>query len=145
MISNKNGLNFEYFIEQIIQKHNYLFISKKDFFNIYKTINKPCFTKQIIIGESIYNTKRTADFLIYHPQKHKKPIVIEVKWQQSKGSVDEKFPFLIENIKKNKYKTIIIIDGNGYKKSALNWLKEKNKHTYSLNDFIKIINKDNLL
>ena len=145
MSNNFNGINFEYFIEKIIQKYNYDYIPKNQFFKVYQTVNKPCFTKQIVIGESIYHTKRIADFLLYHPKKHKEPIVIEVKWQQSKGSVDEKFPFLIENIKKNKYKTIIIIDGNGYKTSALNWLKEKNKHTYSLNDFIKMNNQNKLL
>jgi len=53
----------------------------------------------------------------------------------------EKFPFLIENIKKNKLQTIIIIDGGGYKNSALKWLKEKNQHTYSLSEFISTINK----
>ena len=52
-------------------------------------------------------------------------IRIECKWQQSNGSVDEKLPYLylncIETMPENHI--IIVIDGNGWKKGAVEWLK----------------------
>lgn len=50
-------------------------------------------------------------------------LIIECKWQQSAGSVDEKFPFLYLNIMKCRDPTVVVIDGGGYKPSALPWLK----------------------
>lgn len=40
----------------------------------------PLFTKQIVIGESIYNTPLKSDFMLYHPQKHPDKLIIERKW-----------------------------------------------------------------
>ena len=50
---------------------------------------------------------------------------IECKWQQTGGSVDEKFPFMLENAKiENEDVVIFVIDGGGYRMAALEWLKE---------------------
>ena len=47
--------------------------------------------------------------------------------QQVKGSVDEKYPFLVNNIQKSKIDTIIVLDGKGYKPGAEKWLKAQVK------------------
>ena len=53
-------------------------------------------------------------------------MVIQAKWQQSKGSVDEKFPFLIINLKeKNPFQSLVVIDGGGYRSDAITWMKEQ--------------------
>lgn len=77
---------------------------------------------------------------------------IECKWQQSSGSVDEKFPYLylncIEAIPEPN--VIIIVGGGGMKKGAISWLKRvvseraylpdraanKNIQVFSLEEFI---------
>ena len=53
-------------------------------------------------------------------------IRIECKWQQSQGSVDEKFPYLYLNCIQAmpEREIILLIDGNGYKPGALAWLKQ---------------------
>ncbi len=78
------------------------------------------------IGESIYHTQLKADFILYHPEKHKDGLIIEAKWQQVGGTTDEKYPYLVLNIQQ-KYpaKTIILLDGDGYRKMAAEWLKSQ--------------------
>jgi hypothetical protein len=58
------------------------------------------------------------------PDRHHDNLIIESKWQQSRGSVDEKFPFLVANIpERYPHATIIILDGGGYIKQAELWLR----------------------
>lgn len=140
MDKNSNGNNFEDIIENTIKKR-YVFIANKDF-NSYLKQKKPIYTKQFYIGNNIYGKKRICDFVLFHPKKHKNLLIIECKWQQSKGSVDEKYPFLLENIKQSRKKTYIVIDGGGYKKAALIWLKKNHKNTFLLKEYLIKINKN---
>jgi len=103
---------------------------------------------------TIYGHDGNTEFLL-KSEKYNVEIRIECKWQQSPGSVDEKFPYLylncIETMPENEI--IIIIDGGGYKKGSLKWLKEsvenakyqtgepKNISVFSLSEFIKWANK----
>lgn len=50
---------------------------------------------------------------------------IECKWQQSSGSVDEKFPYVYLNCLEAMPEdhVIIVVDGGGAKREAVNWLK----------------------
>tara|TARA_X000000950_G_C13854066_1_gene635835 strand:+ start:1179 stop:1634 length:456 start_codon:yes stop_codon:yes gene_type:complete len=75
--------------------------------------------------ESIYNHKGYTEFLL-SSKKYNKQIRIECKWQQTPGSVDEKLPYLFLNATKkmNENEIMIIIDGKGWKKGAIPWLKE---------------------
>jgi hypothetical protein len=82
---------------------------------------------------------------------------IECKWQQSTGSVDEKFPYLylncIEAMPENDI--IIVAGGGGMKKGALTWLKQavqrnlylaesttqKNIQVFSIDEFLRWANR----
>ncbi|MBU1628302.1 DNA adenine methylase, partial [bacterium] len=67
-----------------------------------------------------------CDFLLYHPELYRECLVIESKWQQTPGSVDEKFPYLSMNIKeKFPYKAIVVADGDGYKEGAIKWIRNQ--------------------
>ncbi len=73
--------------------------------------------------ETIYGHQGKTEFLLLSPRRGLR-FRIECKWQQSAGSVDEKFPYLIENCKNMPEPTVVIlIDGKGYKDGALAWLK----------------------
>lgn len=74
--------------------------------------------------ETIYGHPGRTEFKIVS-QKYGE-YRIECKWQQSSGSVDEKFPYLYLNcVEKMPEKNIIIvIDGNGAKPGAVQWLKQ---------------------
>ena len=63
---------------------------------------------------------------------------IECKWQQTSGSVDEKFPYLYLNCieKMPEENIIVVVDGSGAKHGAVEWLKnaaERKLYTGELN------------
>ena len=104
---------------------------------------------------SIYGHNGKTEFLLIDQDTN---IRIECKWQQVAGSVDEKLPYLylncIETMPENDI--IVLIDGNGWKKGAINWLKEavdqrkytnskmknKNIKVFSLTEFITWANNN---
>ena len=80
--------------------------------------------RQAHIGESIYGHPMACDFLIKGLEEYPKGLIIESKWQASGGSVDEKFPYLVENIMKRfPCPAIIILAGGGAKAGAVKWLR----------------------
>lgn len=74
---------------------------------------------------SIYGHISHTEFLL-HSARFGLDIRIECKWQQSKGSVDEKLPYLYLNCvtRMPERKIFIIIDGGGFKSGAITWLRE---------------------
>lgn len=68
---------------------------------------------------------RKVDFLVINRAKFPDDLIIECKWQQSKGSVDEKYPFLLYNIIKTGIPTVILLDGEGYSAAAKKWLTDQ--------------------
>lgn len=100
---------------------------------------------------TIYGHKGNNEFLI-QSKKHKLNVRLECKWQQSSGSVDEKYPYLylncIESLPESD--VIIIYGGGGMKAGAISWLKnaastklfqqelgkEKNIQVLSLEEFM---------
>lgn len=64
--------------------------------------------------------------MIYHPEKHPNGLIIETLFQKSAGSVDSKFPYIVQNIKERySARTIMILDGGGYRKGAEIWLRNQ--------------------
>jgi hypothetical protein len=93
--------------------------------------------------QTIYGHQGNTEFLV-KSENHNLEIRIECKWQQSAGSVDEKFPYLylncIESMPENDI--IIIVDGGGYKEGALQWIKDAaNNRKYQIdnNKNIKVL------
>lgn len=74
---------------------------------------------------TIYNHKGNTEFLLIS-KRFNLQIRIECKWQQVKGSVDEKLPYLYLNtIEAMPENTImILIDGAGWNTGAVKWLKD---------------------
>lgn len=147
-IANTTGNMLEGFIEDILKRKKYTFVNKKDFIPASK-FNEPIYTRQFEICKSIYNTTLYCDFILFHPEKHPSFLAIESKWQQSKGSVDEKYPYTIINIKERyPYKTILILDGGGYKAGAEKWLRnqvgDNLLNVFNMSEFQIWVNKNGL-
>lgn len=121
--ANKTGNALEQFVQNSLKALGYQYIGKKQFLDFSRQATYPIYTQQILIGETIYGTKRYCDFILFHPEKYPANLIIECKWQQSTGSVDEKFPFLVHNIRKTGIDTIVLLDGRGYKDGAKAWLE----------------------
>jgi hypothetical protein len=74
--------------------------------------------------ETIYGHRGNTEFLLCSA-RYQLNVRIECKWQQSGGSVDEKFPYLylncVEQMPENQI--IIVVDGGGAKAGAIAWLR----------------------
>ncbi len=75
--------------------------------------------------KTIYGHTGKTEFLLQSQNLGIK-IRIECKWQQTAGSVDEKFPYVYLNCIEAMPETdiIIVADGAGAKAGALQWLKK---------------------
>lgn len=124
--ANRTGNSLERFIQDALKARGYteFWNHKKQVFHNRKLIGGKQFAKQVPLGDTIYETSRKCDFLVINREKFPNDLIIECKWQQSKGSVDEKYPFLIFNIIRTGIPTIVLLDGGGYKQAAMKWLKE---------------------
>jgi len=142
--ATKTGKSFEKFIQNRLSENGYEFIDIDHF--IPATYNEQSiYTKQLIIGKSIYGKDLKVDYVIYHPEKHPNCLIIESKWQQIKGSTDKKFPYIVMNIKqKYPYPAIVVLGGKGFKPEAENWLKNQVggnlKHVFDMVEFHTWVN-----
>jgi len=102
--------------------------------------------------QNIYKHNGKSEFLL-KSKHYDLEVRIECKWQQSSGSVDEKFPYLYLNciMQMPENSIIIIADGNGARSGAVAWLKnacdskflntDKDVRVLSLAEFIVWSNK----
>ena len=136
--ANLNGKIFESTLIPMFKKHGYIVFSNKELKKenhqkTYETAPKVIHTNAPFI--SIYNNKGKTEFLLINRILNRE-IRIECKWQQSAGSVDEKFPYMLLNcIYAFKEKEIfLLVDGGGYKESARRWLDDRIKERWLLED-----------
>lgn len=104
------------------------------------------FVAQYPIGLSIYGLPLFTDFWVHGAAGYPQGLAIEVKWQQSQGSVDEKFPYLALNIQQcYPCPAIVIADGGGQRPGALHWLRgQVDNHllsVFSLAEFLAWANR----
>lgn len=126
--ANKTGFNLENFVEQALINHGYTPFDankKKQMFDNRGAIGGKQYQSQVPAGTTIYDSQRIVDFLIINKERFPEDLIIECKWQQSAGSVDEKYPFLFFNITKSAVPTIVVLDGGGCKPTAKKWLKDQ--------------------
>ena len=153
--ANFTGKQLEGVIDGILKNKGYTLVKTKDFPILKEVgsraaeVNERIFSRQYPLCKSVYDTDIKCDFVLYYPQKHSDGLVIEAKWQQSGGSVDEKYPFLVLNIKeKYPYPTVIVLDGGGYKKTAEEWLRaqvdSKLIHVFNMQEFLIWANGEDL-
>ena len=123
--ANKTGISLESFVEQALINNGYTKFEnhKLQLFENRKTIGGKQYATQVPCGKTIYESERVCDFLIMNSEKFPDGLIIECKWQQVAGSVDEKYPFLYFNIMKCGVPTVVLLDGGGCKKTAKAWLQ----------------------
>ncbi len=148
-VANRTGQSLEDNICEILTDRGYIFIKPNSKFFPMQKMNQSIFSRQYEIGKDIYGKNRRVDIILYHPNLWKNCLVIQCKWQASAGSVEEKYPFEVLNIKQNNYDTIVILDGGGYTKGAKQWLtnqsgKNRLKHIFTQGEFQKFSSKGKL-
>lgn len=135
-------------MEDALQRKGYklLFDHRSQMFENRDALGGKQYGKHIHVGKTIYETKRIVDFLIVNKEQFPDSLIIECKWQQSKGSVDEKYPFLMHNIIRTTVPTIVLLDGGGYKPTAKTWLagnagaERALRHVWSMVEFQRAVN-----
>ncbi len=82
--------------------------------------------RQVILGQSIYGHPLRIDIVIDLIAAYPQGLAIEIKRQNSSGSVDEKIPYAIANIKEAlPMPGVLILDGAGMKRGARRWAEKQ--------------------
>lgn len=148
-IANKQGRVLEGTVTSVFENHGF---TKVPYSAWSKSPEK--FGNEVLICgapyTSIYGHKGKTEFLAVS-KRLSRTIRIECKWQQSSGSVDEKFPYLYLNCVQAmpENEIVVILDGGGAKEHAVNWLRQaardrlfleqlpdKKIHIFTLSEFL---------
>lgn len=133
-----NGNVFESSIENIIS-------SKTGYSSV--TNSKAKTKTDVLIRQYPYTTmyghNGRLDYMLNYDGKS---YFIECKLQTVGGSVDEKLPYTLMNMNQHEGVKIIVIDGDGWKNGAVEWLYNASKNTdvlvMDLEKFAKFIEKN---
>ncbi|MFA7436496.1 MAG: PD-(D/E)XK nuclease superfamily protein [Bacilli bacterium] len=136
--ANLNGRIFEETLIPIFENHGYTVFKNRDLKKRQGLEQYEMLDKKVLLSApfvSIYGHTGKTEFLITNRHLNRE-IRVECKWQQSAGSVDEKFPYMLLNciyaFRENDI--ILIVDGDGYKPSARAWLRNKINERWLLED-----------
>ena len=106
--ANRAGHSAEQIIACVLQEHGFEF------------------KRQYKICKSIYGHPVRVDFLIENAEGYPDGLAIECKWQDASGSVDEKFPYLVLNIKERfPCPAVIMVDGAGQRPGSIEWIRSQ--------------------
>lgn len=82
--------------------------------------------RQFPIGPGIFGGELRVDFHVTRIPQFPSGLIIESKWQQTAGTVDEKFPYLVLNIKQRyPCPAIVVCAGGGARPLAVSWLRKQ--------------------
>ena len=95
--ANYTGSVLERFILSRLDERGYTYIPRNRFVSA-RILGQPIYTSKFHVGQSIYGTAQYCDFIAYHPERWPDNLIIESKWQQSGGSVDEKYRWSTDSI-----------------------------------------------
>ncbi len=121
--ANRRGRTLENAVRDLLSE-DYQQVSASRFFALCE-LGQSIFAEQCNIGRDIYGKQRFVDFILYHPRRWPECLVIQCKWQASRGSVEEKYPFEVLSTQLNPFPTIIVLDGGGYSPGAASWLQQQ--------------------
>jgi hypothetical protein len=112
--------------------------------------NKIKFIPQHILCKSIYGHPHKVDFFITNVLQYQNGLVIQAKWQDRSGSVDEKYPYEVMNIREMyPCPAIFIVAGGGQKDGAIIWMKkqvdDKLIAVMNITEFVSSMNRGLLL
>jgi hypothetical protein len=133
--ANKSGGILEANVKATLNGNDYFqvghHISKDIVFNAALLPKR--YGQQIYIGMGIYQTALNVDFFLVGVPGFTSGLIIECKYQESGGSVDEKFPYLNLNIQYcYPAPTIIVMGGMGMRKGSIDWLNNQVEYNQNL-------------
>lgn len=135
--ANRAGYVLETTVEGTLRGHGYFPVGspvRKNYReNILNSLLPKRYARNVYIGQGIYQTDLYVDFYIIGSTAIPSGLIIECKWQESSGSVDEKFPYLNLNIKDcYREPTIVVVGGKGMRQGAVDWFQKQVNHNQNL-------------
>jgi len=125
--AQSSGAKFETKIETLIQDLGFTKQTgpRTAFFSTPRDTKE--YDMHVFCGPSAYGGKgkQYCDLLVYGLPGFPQGFRIEGKAQFTKGSVDEKFPFLLLNIAAAGVPSVVVTAGKGARTEALDWLTEQ--------------------
>lgn len=88
------------------------------------------FDRQYVVGRTIYGGDHRVDFFVRNCAQYEDGLVIESRWQNSEGSVDEKLPYMYLNLHGCSYRSVVVIHGGACREGALAWMREHCEPTH---------------
>lgn len=121
--ANRSGRVLENVVESVFEAHKYKIVSYSEWAKQPTRYDEDRLLLKNVPYKTIYGHTGRSEFVVLLGGKPR--IRIECKWQQSPGSVDEKFPYLYLNAVEAMPEStvVIIVDGGGAKESAVAWLR----------------------
>jgi hypothetical protein len=124
--ANHNGKGLENFLAGKLEENGFIWC--KDSAWLYRnrvSLKTRMYAKQVYVGLDQYGDKRIVDFFIVDNVIFPKSHIWEAKWQQSAGSIDEKFAHLRDTIRHTGIPTTVIVGGGGCRPNRLEWFKRQ--------------------
>jgi len=125
-IANRAGKALEKYVEDVLKSAGVLVMPYREWRGLsFKPA--PRVLLKNVPYTTIYGSRGIGEFvLMLEGQGLHNGIRIECRSQHVAGSVDEKLPYLFENaLAFDQKNVIIVLDGNGFKKGAKEWLINK--------------------
>ena len=121
--ANKTGNVLEQLVIGTLSAHGFPTVKYLDYMKNRNDYDNELLLKNVPYT-TLYGGRGYTEFLLIS-NKYDLEIRIECKWQQTAGSVDEKLPHVylsaVNAIPEDD--VIILIDGKGFRKGAIPWLK----------------------
>lgn len=138
--ANRSGRVLENVVESVFQTHGYRVLRYSEW---NRQPDRFADESRLLLKNvpytTIYGHQGRSEFVVVVQGE---PLLrIECKWQQSPGSVDEKFPYLYLNAAEmmEERTVLIIVDGGGAKPRAIEWLRRAAQERLFLKEPDKMI------
>lgn len=87
--------------------------------------------EEVHLGTSIIGKQRRIDLFVLHAQSGK-ALAVECKYQDSAGTVDEKIPYAIQDLRSMRMPGVIVYAGAGFSEGVLHLLQCAEETAYCL-------------
>ena len=130
--AKERGRALEDFVSSKLQKHGFKVLDDKrgmvdliHGLSMLKVSEAPkMYARQVVYNTNVYGQPMRHDILLVS-DKYRSGLIVEVKWNHSGGSVDEKYPFVYQSYLGIGLPFYIVSDGGGDRDFATKWVRSK--------------------
>lgn len=127
MSISRSGNRLEYMVSALLEHDGYRRVPAD--INQRSARFGAWYMTQVWIPRNLHGRRSRLDVLFGNADIFPVPHHMELKWQQSSGSVDEKFTHIVHNAgflaDHYGFPTMTILDGNGYAQESGQWLRRQ--------------------